>query len=69
MLGVLDRHVHRRALVEARSLRFGETLSYRYRIVLQRDCSLEPLLREMSDVEGIERVIIDSRDEAGDPGE
>jgi hypothetical protein len=69
MLAVLDRHVFRRALVEARSLRFGETLSYRYRIVLQREHTLEPLLREMSDVEGVERVIIDAGDDAGDPGE
>lgn len=69
MLEVLDRHVFRRALVEARSLRFGETLSYRYRIVLQREHALEPLLREMSDVEGVERVIIDAGDDSGDPGD
>ena len=68
LLEVLDRHVHRRALVEARSLRFGETLSYRYRIVLKRGKTLEPLLREMSDVEGVERVIIDAVDGSGDPG-
>jgi hypothetical protein len=69
LLEVLDRHVSRRALVEARSLRFGETLSYRYRIVLQRDRTLEPLLREMSDIEGVERVIIDAHDDRGDPAE
>lgn len=69
MLAVLDRHVFRRALVEARSMRFGETLSYRYRIVLQREHTLEPLLREMSDVEGVERVIIDAGDDSADPGE
>lgn len=68
-LQVLDRHVSRRALVEARSLRFGETLSYRYRIVLRRDRTLEPLLREMSDIEGVERVIIDAGDDSGDPPE
>jgi hypothetical protein len=68
-LQVLDRHVRRRSLVEARSLRFGETLSYRYRIVLRRDRTLEPLLREMSDVEGVERVIIDAREDRGDPAE
>ena len=69
MLQVLDRHVRRRALVEARSLRFGETISYRYRIVLRRDRTLEPLLREMSGVEGVERVIIDAGDDRGDPAE
>jgi len=69
MLAVVDRHVQRRALVEARSLRFGETLSYRYRIVLRKDRTLELLLREMSAVEGVERVIIDAGDASGDPGE
>lgn len=69
MLQVLDRHVRRRSLVDARSLRFGETLSYRYRIVLRRDRTLEPLLREMSDVEGVERVIIDAGEDRGDPAE
>jgi len=69
MLAVVDRHVQRRALVEARSLRFGETLSYRYRIVLRTDRTLELLLREMSAVEGVERVIIDAEDANGDPAE
>ena len=69
MLQVLDRHVRRRSLVEVRSLRFGETLSYRYRIVLHRDRTLEPLLREMSGVEGVECVIIDAGDDSGDPAE
>jgi len=68
MLAVVDRHVRRRALVEARSLRFGETLSYRYRIVLRTDGTLELLLREMSAVEGVERVIVDAGDANGDPG-
>jgi hypothetical protein len=69
MLAVVDRHVQRRALVEARSLRFGETLSYRYRIVLRTDRTLELLLREMSAVDGVERVIIDAGDASGDPAE
>lgn len=69
MLGVVDRHVRRRALVEARSLRFGETLSYRYRIVLRTDRTLEVLLREMSSVEGVERVIIDAEGANGDAAE
>jgi len=69
LLEALDQHVHRRSLLEARSLRFGETLSYRYRIVLRRNRTLEPLLREMSDVEGVERVIIGAGDDSGDPGE
>ncbi len=69
MLAVVDRHVRRRSLVEARSLRFGETLSYRYRIVLRPDRTLEPFLREMSAVEGVERVIFDAGDNSGDPAE
>lgn len=69
MLAVVDRHVRRRSLVEARSLRFGETLSYRYRIVLRTDRTLEPFLREMSAVEGVERVVLDAGENSCDPAE
>ncbi len=61
---VLDRHLSRRWLVEARSLRFGETLSYRYRVVLKEGSKLETMLRELSVVEGVERVILET-DEDG----
>lgn len=58
MLDVLDKHVRQRSLIEARSLRFGETLSLRYRIIMNDPRRLEPLLRELSGVEGMERVVV-----------
>jgi len=66
VLEVLARYVKRRTLMEARSLRFGETLSYRYRVILRDEDQVEALLRELSDVEGVERVILDAdNDTAG----
>ncbi len=62
-LAVLKRFSRKLSLVEARSLRFGETLSYRYRIVLRDDEQVEELLRALADLEGIERVILDADDE------
>ncbi len=64
ILAVLDRFLRKRALVEARSLRFGETLSYRYRVAMKREDQIEELLRTLSDIEGVERVIIDADSEA-----
>ena len=64
ILEVLDRFLRKRSLVEARSLRFGETLSYRYRVALKKEDQLEALLRALSDVEGVERVVIDAEDES-----
>ncbi len=64
VLEVLDRYLKRKTLVEARSLRFGETLSYRYRVVMNDDEQIEEMLRELSDVEGVERVIVDADQEA-----
>jgi hypothetical protein len=58
ILPVLDAHLKRRFLVEARSLRFGETLSYRYRVELRDPAGVEALLRALSDVEGVERVVV-----------
>ena len=55
---VLDAHLRSRWLVEARSLRFGETLSYRYRVELKQPDGREALLRALSDVEGVERVVL-----------
>jgi uncharacterized membrane protein YhiD involved in acid resistance len=54
---VLDKHASQRWLLEARSLRFGETLSYRWRVVLKDGAGVEKLLREVGDVEGVERVV------------
>ena len=56
--GVLDAHLARRWLVEARSLRFGETLSYRYRVILKDPTATEALLQALSAVEGVERVVL-----------
>jgi hypothetical protein len=61
---VLDRHVDRRWLVEARSLRFGETLSLRYRVVLKDERKVEGMLRELSGVEGMERVVLYADEQA-----
>ncbi len=63
VLDVLSRFVKRRTLMEARSLRFGETLSYRYRVVLRDEDQIEALLRELSDVEGVERVVLDAEND------
>ncbi len=63
MIKVLERHITRRWLMEARSLRFGETLSYRYRVILKDDAEIETMLRELSDVEGVERVVLDASEE------
>ena len=60
---VLDRHLSRRWLDEARALRFGETLSYRYRIVLRDENSVAALLRELSEIEGVERVVFTAEDD------
>ena len=54
---VLEKHVSRMWLEQARSLRFGETLSLWWRVALKRDTTLEALLRDLSTIEGVERVI------------
>ena len=54
---VLERHATRVWLEQARSLRFGETLSLWWRVALRRDATLESLLRDLSKIEGVERVI------------
>lgn len=55
---VLKRFLSHRALEEALSLRFGEMISYRYRVTLASSATLEDLLRELSQIEGVERVIV-----------
>ncbi len=62
--GVMDRYLRRRWLTEARSLRFGETLSYRYRVVFKDPDSLEAMLRELAGVEGVERIVLETDEEA-----
>jgi len=55
---VLERYLKTRHLNEARSMRFGETLSYRYRVQLKDQEQVADLLQALSDVEGVERVIL-----------
>lgn len=63
---VLDDHLKERWLIEARSLRFGETLSYRYRVVFKDDKKLDDFLRELSNIEGVERIVLDKEEERSD---
>jgi hypothetical protein len=63
---VLDQFLRKRWLVEARSLRFGETLSYRYRIILKDQDSVQPLVRALSDLEGVQRVVLGIEDEGSE---
>ncbi len=57
---VLDRFLKSCWMEDARSLRFGETLSYRYRVELNDPAQVSDLLQALSDVEGVERVILSS---------
>jgi len=63
---VLDQYLERRWLVEARSVRFGESLSLRYRVVVKDPSQVSSLLREVGSVEGVERVVLDLGDEGPD---
>jgi hypothetical protein len=60
---VLERFVSRRWLIEARSLRFGESLSLRYRVVVRDPAEVGAMLREAGAVEGVERVVLDLGEE------
>jgi hypothetical protein len=62
---ILDRHLAKRWLEEARSLRFGETLSFRYRVQLRETSTMEALLREISALDGVERVMVIHGEEGG----
>jgi len=65
---VLDKFLSRRWLTQARSLRFGETLSYRYRVVFKDRTQLEVMMRELSGIEGIERVVLETDEDASGQG-
>ena len=65
----LDKHLTSRTLEEAHAQRFGEAFSYRYRLVLKRESSLEKLIRDLSEIEGVERVVVAARDEMDDSDE
>ncbi len=55
---VLEQYLASHWLTEARSMRFGETLSYRYRVQLRDPRQVADLLQALSDIEGVERVIL-----------
>ncbi len=55
---VLEQYLKSRWLNEARSMRFGETLSYRYRVELRDPRQVSELLQALSDIEGVERVVL-----------
>jgi cell division protein FtsX len=55
---VLEQYLKSRWLNEARSMRFGETLSYRYRVELRDHRQVSELLQALSDIEGVERVVL-----------
>lgn len=60
---VLDEQLARRVLEQACTLRFGEVLSYRYRVILREGRTIEGLIRQLSEVEGVERVVLNSAEE------
>ena len=65
---VLDVHLERRWLVEARTLRFGEALSLRYRAVVRDPDRIAALLRDVGAIEGVERVVVDVGEEGFSDG-
>ena len=66
---VLDRHVHARWLVQSLSMRFGETLSVRWRVTMRDPAGTEVLVKELSALEGVERVLLYEEDAALAEGE
>lgn len=63
---VLSRHTKRHTLDQALSLRFGEMFSYRYRVMLVDPSKTELIIRELSQIEGVERVIVSQLQDARD---
>jgi len=59
---LIDKYARRRWLTTAQSQRFGEAMTLTYRIVLKRKARLEPLVRELSALEGVERVTLMSEE-------
>jgi len=62
----LDRHLTRRWLIEARSVRFGEAVSLRYRVAVRDPGRIGEMLREVANIEGVERIVVDLGDEGPD---
>lgn len=66
---ILSGFIRRKWMIEARSMRFGETLSYRYRVILLDDTRTRELLRALADTEGVERVVITEEEESAGASE
>ena len=65
---VLDKHARQRWLVQSMSMRFGESLSVRWRVVLRDPAVSERLIKEMSGLEGVERVVLYEEDASVNEG-
>jgi len=59
----MDRYLLRRWLIEARSIRFGEAISLRYRVAVREPDSIGVMLRDVAQIEGVERVVVDLGEE------
>ena len=62
---LLRKHFKRYWLQEVRSLRFGETFSYRYRVLMDIGTAPTSFLQALSEIEGVERVVLSADDESG----
>lgn len=69
MIPVIEKFASRHWLDEVRSLRFGETLSLSWRVRLRPDQHIAGLVRELSVLEGVERVRIASGEELTEGGD
>jgi len=63
---LLERYLKKFWLDEVRSIRFGETLSYRYRVQLRPDARAEELVAALSSAEGVERVVFSTEAEGAE---
>ncbi len=61
---IFEEHLKAQWLLEVRSMRFGETLSYRYRVILAPKTTVRDLARILADTEGVEQVLLIDDDEA-----
>ncbi len=60
---VLKQYLRQWWLVEARSVRFGETLSYRWRVTLKEEDSFSAFIQALAAVEGVERCMLSPDDD------
>jgi len=62
----LDRHLSPRWLAEACSVRFGEAVSLRYRVVVRDPGKIGVMSCDMANIEGVERIVVNLGDEGPD---